>query len=188
MAEINLLKQKSSGQNLAASLPSFLAKFLIVVALGVLAYYGWLFFAQKKAATEVAQLQTEIASAKKDALGRPERFELLTRQGQLKELGALSGNYEYFTQLFKPLADNTLKRAQYTGIKADSDGNIVLSAVVPSLEDLDKYFQLFNTSDFSANFSNVQVGGFYKVKDKTGEHYTFDIKMQFDPGLIKAKP
>lgn len=187
MAEINLLKQKSSGQNFIAGLPSLLAKILIIVALGIAAYYGWLFIEEKKADVSLSDLQTQIANAKRDALNRPERYELLTRQGQLKELGALNGNYEYFTKLFKPLADNTLKRARYTGIKADSDGNVTLSAVVPSLQDLDKYFQLFNTSSFSSNFRNVKIGGFYKVKDINSESYTFDIKMQFDPGLIKTK-
>lgn len=187
MAEINLLKQNSSGASFASALPSILAKFLIVVALGVVAYYGFLYLEDKKTASSVAKLQTEVANAKKDALNRPERYELLTRQGQLKEMASLSGNYEYFTKLFKPLADNTLKRAKYTAIKATNDGEVTLSASVPTLEDLDKYFQLFNTTSFSTNFSNVKVGGFYKVKEKDFEQYTFEIKMNFDPGLIKAK-
>jgi hypothetical protein len=187
VAEINLLKQKSSGSSFASALPSLLAKLLILVALAAAAYYGWLFLEEKKAAASISNLQIEIASAKKDALSRPERYELLTRQGQLKELASLSGNYEYFTKLFKPLADNTLKRARYTGIKATEDGQVTLSAVVPSLVDLDKYFQLFNTSSFSANFTNVKVGGFYKIKEKDFEQYTFEIKMDFDPGMIKAK-
>jgi hypothetical protein len=31
------------------------------------------------------------------------------------------------------------------------------------------------------------VGGFYKIKEKDFEQYTFEIKMDFDPGMIKAK-
>ena len=146
-----------------------------------------MYLEEKKITTSVTKLQSEIASAKKDALNRPERYELLTRQGQLKELTSLSGNYEYFTKLFKPLADNTLKRARYASIKAENSGEVTLSASVPTLEDLDKYFQLFNTSSFSTNFNNVKVGGFYKVKEKDLEKYTFEIKMNFDPGLIKVK-
>ena len=48
MAEINLLKQKTSGTGLASALPSILAKFLIVVALGVVGYYGYCIWKRKK--------------------------------------------------------------------------------------------------------------------------------------------
>jgi len=188
VAEINLLKQKSSTNSFAAVFPSVLAKILIVVALGVIGYYGWLFVEEKKITSNTVQLQNDIANAKKDALGRTDRYELLTRQGQLIELGKLAGDYGYFTKLFKPLADNTLKFARYTGIKATSDGDITLSVVVPNLESLDKYFQFFNTSYFAENFSDVKIGGYYKVKEKNSEYYTFDIKMKYNTGLIKQKP
>ena len=73
-------------------------------------------------------------------------------------------------------------------MKAMADGSVSLKATAPTLQDLDKIFQLFNTEEFMQNFSNVKVGGFYQGKtDQDTDEYVFDIRMNYNTDIIKAK-
>lgn len=185
MAQINLLKQKSLGQNWLRLLPSIVAKFLMLVILAMFAYYGWLYTQNKKVNIETGAVEIKIIEAKKQAASIEKRDELLTRQGQLKQLESLIASHVYFSQIFKPLADVTLKTSWYSSLKAFSSGSISLSVVVPNIQELDKFLQVFNSPKFVENFSNVRVSGFKKIQENEQVSYSFEINMDFNANLLQ---
>jgi hypothetical protein len=59
---------------------------------------------------------------------------------------------------------------------------------VPSLEDLDKFLQIFDNPKFNENFTSVRVSALGKIKEDEKTTYRFDLRMKFNPQLIKLKP
>jgi hypothetical protein len=187
VAEINLLKRSSSSANIVKSIPSLLVKFLLLIGLVVLGFYIWLNVQERALNTKATARSQETLQKKKDALVMDKRDELLTRQRQLKEYYSLLSNQTYFSQIFEHLAKQTYKNSKYLSLKASADGVVALTTIVPSLQDLDKIFQMFNSEKFMDTFSNAKVGGFYKNKTDAGtDEYKFEIKMDFKPEIIKA--
>jgi len=185
MEQINLLRQKTTDQSKLRALPSLFAKFLIAVAVAVVVYYGWLVYQEKKVAKEVLSAKAQTIETKKQALEKQGRQELLTRQAQLKEYGSLVSEHTYFSQLFQPLANITLKSANYLVLRARSTGEISLTGQVPNVKELDKFMQIFNLSEFNKNFSNVKIAGFSRVQEKDTSYYRFELTMNFASQLIK---
>lgn len=188
MAEINLLKQTSPSQNFAKQIPSLLVKFFAVVGLAVVGFYVWLNVQNKLLEKNLVKLSAEIVESKKSALTMEKREELLTKQHQLKEYAKLIAGQTFFSQIFEPLAAQAYKNSKYLTMRATSDGSVSMKVNTPTLQDLDKMFQMFNTEDFMKNFNNVKVGGFYKSKNTEGvDEYLFEIKMNYNTEIIKAK-
>lgn len=185
MAEINLLKQSSAGSDLKKNSSKFLIRGLLIVLVLLVVYYGWLFIESKSIDNKMVAAEAQINTDNQSALGATGRDELLTRQQQLQTLSDLIGPHTYWSQLFKPLADATLKNATYSSLTVGKDNEVVLSVTVPTLEDLDKYMQIFNLSRFDQNFSDVRIGGFSKVQDKNSTSVKFEVQMQFDPKIIQ---
>lgn len=186
MAEINLLKTPSAGQSLMEKLPGIVIKLLAVLALAVLGYYGYLFVKVKSVNKQAGETQTAIAQSKNEALAMPGREEFLVRQAQLKEYGGLVASHDYISKLFPSLAKVTLKSAYYTSMNMTSDGKLTLTAMVPDLQSLDKFLQVFNQPEVSKNFNNVRTSGFSKQQTADGTAYTFQLLMDFNPALISA--
>ncbi len=184
MAEINLLKNPSSGSNTWQTMASWVVKFLVLLVVAVIAYYVYLFFTLEKAKDEIVMVENSIVESKKAALNMPGREELLTRQLQLKEFTTLSGAHVYYSNLLPALAKVTLKTAYYTNISLNNQGKMSMQAVVPTLEELDKFLQVFNDPQVSSNFYNIRLGGFTKAQDQNGQVYTFNIQLDFNPAIL----
>lgn len=187
MAQINLLKQKSSTQSFAEALPNIAVKILVLVFLGACVYYGYLFFKAKRVSQDTAAVQGEIQSGANEVeSNRADRDELLTRQNQISELGGLIKTYPYWSQLFPALAKATLKISHYTGIKMSNDGSVSLSASVPDLYQFDKFLQIFDLPEFNENFYDVHISSFAKSKGPDDSlSINFEAKMRFCPELVK---
>lgn len=169
-------------------LPSFLVKFLIVVGIGAVAYYGWVFFQTKKVTAELVRVQDEIAAEKASVSGIQDRDELLTRQLQLQSLDKVIAKHAYWTHVLPELANVTLRSATYSNIKATAEGVISLSGKVPTLEELDKFLQVFNLPEYSANFNMVRLGSYHVAQEDEGTSVSFEIKMNYNTGLLKYNP
>lgn len=188
MAQINLLKQSSTGGGLNKDISKILIwVFLVILAL-LLAYYGWLFFESKNIDNKIGAAQIQINNDNQAALAAKGRGELLTRQQQLRSLSGLIASHIYWSQLFKPLAAATLKNASYNSLTVSSGNNLTLSVTVPTLEDVDKYMQVFDLPQFYQNFSDVNIGGFSKFQDKNSTSIKFEVKMQYNPKIIQYQP
>ena len=184
MAQINLLKQTTVSQDLWQVLPSWAVKILAVAAIGVLGYYGYLFITIRSTEKTINQLRQDIVNTKNQALQEPMRDELITRQAQIKQLGALIGGHNYLSEIFAVLAESTLKTASFSDMKITPEGKLALSVTVPDLVELDKFLQVFDQPKFYANFSDVKMGGFRKAQSENGLSYKFDVSMRFNPAII----
>jgi hypothetical protein len=190
--QINLLKQNTSsaGHTALAFAPKILVRVLLVVLVLALGYYGWLFYRGGSVTKDTASLQAKMDNESNAATSVPRLNELLTRQLQIKDLQGVVASHIYWSRLFSELARVTLKTASYDSMQVIGDGTIQLNAEVPSIQDLDKYLQVFDLTDFNKYFSNVRVSQFTKIQSAalgtTG--IQFQIKMQYDPSLISYSP
>lgn len=187
MAQINLLKQQSESESLIQKAPTILVRILAVLALAVIAYYAWMYIREKRIVKEIQEVETNVSQLYAEAMSIPGRQELFTRQGQLKEYMTISSAHKYFSQIFLPLAQVTLKTAKYSNFQASEDGTINLSTTVPDIKDVDKFIQIFNIPQFYENFSDVRIGSLNRLQDETGVSYRFDLTMKYNPQIISAK-
>ncbi|MBI5530615.1 MAG: hypothetical protein HY918_03900 [Candidatus Doudnabacteria bacterium] len=189
MPQINLLKQNiNRSNNWASNIPNIIAKILWAVFVLVVLYYGWIYFSSVKVSKEIVSTQEKINTEKQAILSMDKRNEVLTRQLQLKDLDGAIAKHIYWSQLFPELARVTLKTANYSSLTAGTDGDLVLRASVPTIGDLDKFTQIFDSSSFNQNFSNVRIGGFSKAQDASGSSaVTFDVRIQYDPSIVQYK-
>lgn len=189
MAQINLLKQTAPQRNLWTVIPKFFASVLLVVLIILVLYYGWLIIESKKVASNIINVQAQINEEKKIGLNMPKRDEVLVRQQQLQGINEAVGNHLYWTQLLPELARVTLKSASYSNIKVGTDGKISMTVKVPTIGDLDKYLQVFDLPAFNKNFSDVRIGGYYKVQSEDNSStINFDVMMKYNPDVIQYKP
>jgi hypothetical protein len=187
MAQINLLKQKHGPANFAEALPSILVKLLIVLTVAAAIYYGWLFVNVKKIGSEVRAVQESITETKGKITSVQGSEEVVVRQSQLKELDKLIDNHIYWSQIFPVLASSTLRTAGYSSLRAQTDGNISLSAAVPNLIELDKYLQVFNLPQFYENFSDVRIGSIERNREAQSSSVKFQVMMKYNPVILKYK-
>lgn len=189
VAQINLLKQTNSSP---ASFDQIITWGFRVCLLGfvlLLAYYGWLWNDNRSTSKRIMSLEQQVTVQKADIAKDKGRQEVLVRQLQLKELGKIIDTHLYWSQLIPELAKVTLKNASYVSIKGLSDGNLTLSVVVPTTEDLDKFLQVFDdTPKFNKYFVNLRIGPINRIQSGDGLSTKFDIRLNYDPSLLKYKP
>lgn len=184
MAQINLLKQPDSDSNLWSTIPKIFARVLAVVLLLLIGYYGWLYLDSNKVDREIVRLKAKINADRETAFSAPRRDELLTRQLQLKDVADLIASHVYFSQLMPKLANVTLKKASYSSLRVGVEGQLILSVNVPSLEELDKYLQVFNVPEINQYFSDIRISSYHKVQDKISTSISFQVTMKYNPGII----
>lgn len=189
MPQINLLKQNNQVSNNAQGLYKVIVYILMALFVGLILYYGWLYFKSKDILKQIIATEAKITEEKKTVLNMDKRDEVLTRQQQVVALQSAINSHLYWSQLLPELARVTLKTASYTSLKAGLEGELILSATVPSLSELDKYLQVFDTAAFNKNFSNIRIGGFHKSQVVEGGQtaVSFEVKMQYNPELIQYK-
>jgi len=185
VAQINLLKQKKSSEGLVAMLPALLVKLLVVVLVAVVGYYGWLFFKINRTEKNIVNTQGEVTRVKQELVNVSNRGEIYTRQAQLMELNKLIDSHPYWSNVFPAIAKVTLKKAAYSNMVVNNDGTATISVTVPTLEDVDRYLQVFDMADVSGNFSDLKVGAFHKSQEGDGISYKFDVRLKFNPVLLK---
>ena len=186
MSQINLLKQPSSSRTQFN--PKLLESVLIIVLVGLIVYYGYLYFQSKATDSKIAYVQIQISQETQQALANPKREELITRQEQLKNLSTLISGHVYWSQILPALASSTLTSASYSNLQINSDGTLALSASVPSLRDLDTYLQVFDLPQVNKYFSNVKISSFSTVQKLNASSVQFQVTMNYNPSLIQYIP
>ena len=185
MAQINLLKQTSNTGNFWSSGPKIFVRLFLLVLLALVGYYVWLYIDLSSTGNQITSEQNKINADQQAALSIPNRDELFTRQQQVKDLESLIGGHVYWSQFFPELAKVTLKNASYSNMSVSTAGDLTLSATVPTLEDLDKYMQVFDQPEFNKNFYDVRIAGFTKIQSKTSTAVQFSVRMKYNGGIIQ---
>lgn len=189
MAQINLLDTEKKHNSLPwERLLSAIVKLLVVVLILVLVYYGYAYFRSKVLAENIYNLQNKIVEMQNKILRHPDRQELLTRQGQIKEIETLFKNHSYWSKLLPELARVTLKNATYLAFSGNQDGSAHLVVSVPSYTDFDQFLQVFDMPEFNENFSDVKITSVskYLVGDVSGTK--FEVNIKYDSDYIKKAP
>lgn len=187
MPQINLLKQTRNADSFLAESPKIIVRIFLVILLALAGYYVWLFVDLNKTNNTLAETQSKINADKQKALNIKKRDEILTRQLQLKALAGIINQHTYLSQLMPEVATVTLKKANYHNLSADSSGVLSLDVTVPSIDDMDKYMQVFDLPIFNENFSDIRIGGFNTVQGKDSSSVHFQVSMKFNPAIIQYK-
>jgi hypothetical protein len=190
MAEINLLQpEQVSASTLIGRGQYFVSRILMIILIVMLAGYAYLFVDLSRTNTNVAKTKSKIAQAQQEALNNKNRGELLTRQGQLKELDTLIKGHLYWSYLLPELARVTLKSAKYSNIEADATGKLNLTVSLNSYEELEKFLQIFDLPEYNEQFSNVKVISITKTQQEATGTIDTAVKLQltFNPAYIKGK-
>jgi len=182
MAQINLLKQKTSSQNFWEFFPSLMVKILFLVVLAVIGYYVWLYLQIRSTENSIAEEKQASSLAGQGVKDVANRDEIYTRQAQLQQLDGLISKHLYWSYIFPALAKVTLKQAGYSSITVTSAGQISLSVTVADFDSIDKFIQVFDQPEFSQNFNNLKVGAFHKEGDNAG--YAFDAVLNFNKAIM----
>lgn len=184
MAQINLLKQNKPSELNNLGIFSILSKFALLGILCVLVYYGLLIYRHRAAEKEIKSLQANIARQKQELSQIQRRDEVLVRQAQIKEFNSLISDHIYWSQLMPEFAKVTLKKASYLSFKAVDVGTISLAVQLPSIAELDKFLQVFNSPKLNRYFSDLKVGGISRIQDEKESHVRVDVQLKYDPGLL----
>jgi len=185
VAQINLLKQTETRQELNANLPKIIVRVMLVVLVALVIWYGWLFIELKTAQGQITKAVNQTNSDTQTALTMKDRDQLLTRQQQLQSQKSLISGHTYWSQFFAQLAKVTLKTASYNNLQAAASGDLALSVTVPDLASMDKYMQVFDVPKFNEYFSNLQIDSFNKAQGKVFSTIKFSAKLNFDPKIIQ---
>lgn len=186
MPQINLLKQTGGGNKYQFLTPKILVWVFFVALILLAGYYGFIVYQGQQYQKDIADEQSKISAVVEEANKVSNRSELLIRQQQLQSLTGLIQNHVFWSQIFSALAHVTLNSANYTSLLVNSaDKSLSLNATVPSLEDLDKYLQVFDQPAVAKNFNNVRIGGFTKIQSKNSTLIQFQVKMDFNPSIIQ---
>ncbi len=187
MAQINLLKQKSSTEDLFLKIRGSGLKIVSFIALLFVAYYLWIFLDTKKVTNEIPKTKAAVAQEKKLALNMAQRKEFLSRQGQLKAYQNLSASHPYFSNFFKAIADLSIKGSHYLYIRVAEDGSLALSVNLKDNQELDKLLQLFDTLEFMRSFSNVKIGAINKIEKLGQSNLNVNFRMNFNSQILRKE-
>lgn len=185
MAQINLLRHNPTPQQTLSSISSVVVKLLSVLILGLVAYYGYLWFQIGSQEKRARTLEAEITSVNSSVARMPDLDEVALRQSQLREFEGLLSKHIYWSSLLPKLAEATTKSTMFTSVKALSDGTLTVSALVPNMAELDKLLQVFNRKDVSENFYNVRIGSV--GRELAGEVLGLKVDLHFEyaPNLLQ---
>lgn len=186
LTEINLLKHSQPSFFQRFSPVAVLNRFLVAVLLGLVVFWAWLFFQGRNAKGTINRLEDQTTKQQQELSQNQWRDEVVTRQAQIKALDDLITNHLYWSQLLSELAKVTLKSASYLSFQAESENNeINLAVSLPSMADLDKFLQAFDSTQLNRYFSDLKLGGVGKVASKGQNFIRVDIQLKFNPELLK---
>ncbi len=188
MSDINLLQNPSAQSSVISGRSRvFLARILMfALVVVVLGYVGLKFFSWQNGKT-MAQTQTAVVAAQNEALNDKQRKELITRQGQSKELDSLVKNHMYWSYMLPELAKVTLRTARYTEISTDDQGKLLVTASLPSYEDLEKYMQIYDLPEYNQQFSNVKILSISRQQLNESIQTVVRLELTFNPEFLKGK-
>lgn len=185
MADINLLGgENKSSFNLGTTSASLAVKALVVVAVLVVLYYGYLRVQISRTRNSIQSTISKTNQLKSQAVSSKERGEVITRQGQLKNLNTLIKNHLYWSGMLPELARVTLKTASYSSITADSTGLLNMEVLVPDYTSADKYLQVFDLPQFNEQFSDVKVLSITKQQKDDQVQTSMKLQLKFNPEFI----
>ncbi len=185
MAEINLLDSQAHSSAIKTQGKLWLLRIITIVFFAALIGYVLLFIWGWTTNSSIAKEKTEIAQYQADIKDNQQRQELLTRQGQLKNVNQLLASHKYWSPVLPELARVTLTSAKYTSITADAKGELELTVITPSYAEAEKYLQVFDLPEYNKQFSNVKVMALTKAQVGDLLQTTMRLRLTLNPSFLK---
>ncbi len=187
MADINLLDSQAHTNVIRARGKQWLLRLVTIVLVAALLLYAGLFFMSWRADKKTTEAKQTIENTVAEMQANEKRKELITRQGQLKNIDQLLAAHMYWSTLLPELARVTLTSAQYTSISANDDGSIELTVTVPSYSEAEKFLQVFDLPEYNKQFSNVKVMSLAKTEQGNLLATVMRINLSLSPDFLKKQ-
>lgn len=187
MADINLLDSQAHTNVIRAKSKQWLLRVVTIVFVAALLLYAGLFVMSWRADKKIADTKRAIEDAFSVIQNNDQRKELITRQGQLKNINQLLTTHLYWSGLLPELARVTLTSAQYTSISANDDGTIELTVTVPSYSEAEKFLQVFDLPEYNQHFSNVKVMSLAKTEQGNLLATAMRLNLTLNPDFLKKQ-
>lgn len=185
MAEINLLDSQAHSSVIQAQGKLWLLRVVtgvfVLVILSYLALLVYGFITDKNISTaesKVSEYQAQFNNNK-------QKEEVLTRQGQLKNINQLLAAHKYWSPLLPELARVTLTSAKYTSISTDAKGGLELTVSTPSYAEAEKFLQVFDLPEYNKQFSNVRLLALTKSQEANLLQTTMRLRLTLNPEFFK---
>ncbi len=185
MAQINLLGSQEKSINYAKAVSSFIAKILAVLLVLLLAYYAFLFISGRTQQSKIVKLEQEISAVEKNIQTNTDKNLVFTRQAQLKDLGQLARRHLYWSGIVPELARVTLRTSGYTSFLAKDNGDVSMIVDVPSYQELDKFLQVFDKSEYNQQVSNIRIESITKVQQEDTLRISAKIVFSYKTDSLK---
>lgn len=188
MADINLLQSPSAHSSAISNRSRvFLARLLMFILVAVVLGVGLFKFFSWQNGKSITETQAKVASAQSEALNSKDRKEIITRQGQVKELNTLVADHMYWSYFLPELAKVTLRTASYSAINMDNKGKLVVTVSLPSYEELEKYMQIFDLPEYNQRVSNVKILSINRQQLTDSLQTIVRLELTFDAEFLKGK-
>ena len=190
MAEINLLQKTSSSPTFSFGhlLTSVVVKVIFLVFLAAVGYYGYLFYQVKSTTSQILNVQNDIKKKQDEIRKFEQRDEILTRQGQVKELKELYRTQPVWSRFLPELARFTLRSATFLSINAQAvDGKVNFAAQVPGYAELDKFLGVFDLPEYNRCIADLKLNSISKVQAEDTFETKFDVTLKVAPTLFASK-
>ncbi|QQS22804.1 hypothetical protein IPM19_04220 [bacterium] len=185
MADINLLDSQAHTNVIRARSKQWILRLVTIALVAALLLYAGLFLFSWQAERKTADVKRTIDSTVAEMQNNEKRKELLTRQGQLKNIDQLLTTHLYWSGLLPELARVTLTSAQYTSISATDDGTLELTVTVPSYAEAEKFLQVFDLPEYNKQFSNVKVMSLAKAEQGNLLATSMRLSLTLNKDLLK---
>lgn len=187
MSDINLLQTQSNIHAIKATSQKWLLRIVTLVLVVALLMYGYLMFMSWNNSKKIKIVQDQINQVKSELDANKQRSELVTRQGQLKQVNELLAKHQYWSLFLPELARVSLASSQYTNIDLDQNGDLLLSVSFPSYQDAEKYLQVYDLPEYHKYFSNVKVLALSKLQQDNSLKVLMRLGLTLNPELLKNK-
>lgn len=189
MPDINLLTTKTGNQtSYRRIIQSVIVRVLVVVLVLILVYFGFLLVSFQVTNQALAG-QQDVINKNRQAIDKNSgRNELVTHQGQLKDLTTLTQKHLYWSQLFPELARVALKTSIINELTAKDDGTVQLNVSVPDYAELDKFMQVFDQDQYNTYFSSLKLKSLSKTQNNNQVQVSAILESKFSLDLLKKKP
>lgn len=184
MADINLLSTDNTHKFHFTQGAGLVVKVLIGVLVLIILYYGYLRWEINHTKSTTSALEAKTVKLTAEAMGRKDRDEIVTRQGQLQSLDGLIKNHVYWSDFLPELARVSLSSSTYASFLADATGVLDVTVVVPTYADADKYVQVFDLPQFNTQFSDLRILSMSKVQEVNLVATQLKLELKFNPNFI----
>jgi hypothetical protein len=187
MAQINLLNKTGSTKRDIGSVVSVIIAGVVTFAFAAsIVYYAFLYIKARQINAQTISTQNKILKNQQIIKSMVKRDEIITRQGQLKELVQLYKNRLVWSNLIPEVARITLKQAKYLSLQATAEGKLDMQVLTTDLSNLDKFLSVFEDPRYNRCITDVKMTSLSRSQSVDNLETKFGLQVSYNPKLLKS--